>query len=203
MRFSVRSLLTFTTAVVLILVICFQFRQQAEISQLRIRLDDLESYSKIQSRINTLLLSLDRADESDVDLLRLVRGVLPTRPSPLQAGGIEWPEGLRESNHQLVDVDGTPGGLEILSLSHNPNYNPATGYSVNVLFDDESVVDVIIRKKDTRIEQHAIDIVDYNDDDILDLVLNCRTMLADPSLVLRYQATEGGFVLDSVLETAE
>ena len=203
MRFSVGSLFTLTILVAMFLVICFQFCQQSEIAKLRRQFDDLERYSKIQSRINTLLLSLDMNDESDIDLLRLVRGALPIYPSPLPAGEFEWPEELRESKHQLVDVDGSPGGLAILSLSHNPNYNPATGYSVNVLFDDQAVVDVIIRKKDTRIEQHDIDIVDYNDDNILDLVLNCRTMLSDPSLVLRYQATEGGFVLESMPETAE
>ena len=197
MRFSLSSLFVAVMLLALTLVALNQYRQSSQIRELSARLGDLDDYAKVQSRINELLETLNPDDDDDLETFRLVRRLLPSIPTPLLPGEFELPDEFRHSQQQLIDVDGKPGGLEMLSLSFKPMMHPSRDYCVNVLYNGRELVDVMIRKRSSRYEHLNVEFVDYNGDAMMDLVINCRTLVADPSEILRYEATPKGFVLDA------
>ena len=202
-RFSLTSLFLLLTIVAVGYSAWNQRQQQAEIAQLKNRVSVVETDARVRARINDLFKYLDPENDEQMDTLQLVKNLTPLAPN------LSQPELHKElasliSCISLMDVDGEPGGLEILSLSNTFITIPGSSYSVNVLFNDEKIVDVLVRRTGTRVETHSVEMLDTNNDGAIDLVLKCTPgfRLSEPASQLNYLATNSGFQLNQAPKNA-
>ena len=190
------SLLLFVTIIAVLYSGWNQAVQRREIAALRDRLTAVEKDARIRARINDLYEYFDTDDSAKMETFDLVRHLVPKAPNlslPLEEQVLL--NALR-SNVQLADVDGKPGGLEILSLSNIFHVNPGSDYSINALFNDQRIVEVLVRHTGTRMETHDVELVDAMGDNRVDLVLNCSSGFLSSENAGRkliYSATEKGF----------
>ena len=123
---------------------------------------ELDKSHRIRCRICQLLLSFDSRISTDVEIQKMVVGILELEA--LQIGYAP----------KLEDVDGEPGGLEMLALHHNSGTIPGGVVTVVALFRDSKCIDVVFRKASTRTETHVVQLTDATNDGLIDAVITVK-----------------------------
>lgn len=190
MRFSPATFLVIVTTVALTVVTVSQCKQRNQIRELSARLKKHENYGRIQGRINEFVRNLDLDRKEDREAFCLVRDLTPSAPSLHPHWEVAIRQEDRESFQQLIDVDGETGWLEVLSLSHRPLPHPSHDYSVNILFNGFTIVDVLIVRS-TQMSNFDVEFVDDNNDGMIDLIVHRQIMFARE--VSQYEITPDGF----------
>jgi hypothetical protein len=192
-RFSIKSLIVAATIFAVCCSAWNQNRQSSEIAELKERLAFVEKDARLRARINDLFAYFDSNDDERIEIFDLLQRLVPRSHNPSLPREFQYVN-LRSATI-IADVDGQPGGLEMMSLSNVMIRVPGMSYSVNVLFDDDRIVDVLVRRTGTRTETHSVEMVDINGDNQLELVLNCQPEFLSresPSKLI-YSATATGF----------
>ena len=194
-KFSILSLMVCLTVV----AVCFsgvnQYRQSLRLNEQSERIVALENTSRIQCRISQLLATLDPDDSIDADTQKLVSWILKSVPDNTMEPDRAEAMAIFGTAPQLSDVDGNPGGLEMLALHYNSHTIPGSVGTVIALFDDSKFVDVTTRQGGTRSESHDVRFADANNDGMMDAVIDIqpgfwRAGAPDESIV--YIANEFG-----------
>ena len=193
--FSLMSLFLAVTVIAVLYSAWNQQRQAAKIDILQSRLAFAEEQARLNSRIFALFRYLDVNDSSEKTTICMVKNLTYELPDPnMSQKRAEFLSGLCP-HFQLSYVDGQVNGQEILSIASLDEDIPGLSYSVNVLFDNGRVIDMLVRETSTRMETHNVEHVDTDDDNRLELLLNCRPEFgsSEPPKELIYFATETGF----------
>lgn len=194
-RFSLKALFFLLTALAIGLSVWNQSNQAKRIDLLERSLANVEKDLRIRARINDYLVHV----ASDLATNRLIESLMPQSPD----ASLDLEHRLLVdtilSNAKIEDVDGKPGGLEVLSLFTVFHTIPGESCSVNILFNDRLIVDVLTRKTGTRHETHQVELIDVDSDNNLELVLNCTPgFFSDQKPTkLVYFATSSGFKLET------
>ena len=195
-RFSLLSLLLSVTVVAVGYSAWNQSRQANEINRVRMLLDASHEDLRISCRIVELLLHLEPDDAHTLDLLR---PLIPPTPDPTLEPELQSAVRMLASTAQIADVDGIPGGLEILSLNTSITTIPGSSTSLYVLFSDDAIIDILTRSTGTRSETHRITLNDADNDQLIDLVVACKPGFksSEPAKNLVYNASERGFTFQN------
>ena len=190
-KYSLSTLLFVLTATAIGLSTWNQYKQSKRIDLLERTLTHVENNCRIRARINDFLVH----ESPDSEAFQILGTLLPPMPDKTLDREDRILIDKLSSNAQLVDVDGEPGGLEILSLSTVFHTIPGDSRSVNVLFDDQRIVDIVVRKTGTRYETHHVALTDVTGDNAIELILECTPgFLSDQKPAkLVYLATKSGF----------